>query len=209
MMRWFVAVALVFAQIAAAQVPERCRQYQRLITSTAHNEFGLNAPVSTLAAQLEQESSCNPNARSIYAAGLAQFTPSTAADMAARYPRDLAPADPTNPRWAVLAQARYMHDLLGAGEAECDRWAFALSSYNGGSGWLERDRNVCRATPPSADWCSPCNADRWFGNVESTPDQRRSAAAIAENRGYPRRILRVLTPRYVSAGYGRGIECVP
>lgn len=196
----FLAV-LGWLVTADAAVPERCRTWQRQITAEAHSAFGLQAPVSTLAAQVQQESSCNPTARSAYASGLAQFTPATAQDMAARYPTELGPADPTNPRWALAAQARYMRDLVRQtpGASECDTWAFALSAYNGGLGWLQRDQRAARA--------AGVPADVWFGAVELTPDARRAAWAVAENRGYPRRILLLLTPSYVGAGYGRGVAC--
>lgn len=206
-----IATAILIAATATAQVPERCRAYQRQITTEAHTVFGLSAPVATLAAQIHQESGCRADAVSrVGAGGLAQFMPATARDMARIYPSELGPADVTNPRWAIKAQARYMRDLTRStpGKTECDTWAFGLAAYNGGLGWVRRDQAACRAqVQPMADHCAPCSADRWFGNVELTPDPRRSPANIRENRGYPIRILRVLTPRYVDAGYGRGIVC--
>lgn len=205
------AAAILIAATATAQVPERCRAYQRQITTEAHTVFGLSAPVATLAAQIHQESGCRANAVSrVGAGGLAQFMPATARDMARIYPSELGPADVTNPRWAIKAQARYMRDLTRStpGKTECDTWAFGLAAYNGGLGWVRRDQAACRAqVQPMADHCAPCSADRWFGNVELTPDPRRSPANIRENRGYPIRILLTLTPRYVSAGYGRGVTC--
>lgn len=203
----FVAAVVLLLLCASvfAQVPPACRQFQRLVTSEAHNVLGLDAPVPILAAQIQQESSCNPSARSAYAYGLTQFTPGTAGDMAARY-KVLRPADPGNPRWAVMAQVRYMGDLLSqfVGRTECDSWAFALSSYNGGAGWARRDQRLCLAQPVEAD-CNICIVDRWFGNVELYSS--RSHAAFIENRGYPRRILLQLAPRYARAGYGRSVQC--
>lgn len=203
---WVVAYALFYLLLGAlvtagAAVPEHCRQYQRAITAQAHNTFGLDAPVSTLAAQVQQESGCNPTARSPYAAGLTQFTPVTAADMAKRYPTQLGPADPLNPGWAIAAQALYMRDLTRAapGRTECDTWAFGLSAYNGGLSWLQRDQRAARAGRVAPDV--------WFGNVEMAPDTRRAAWAIRENRDYPRRILLSLTPIYMAGGYGRGVAC--
>ena len=206
-----IAAAILLAATATAQVPERCRVYQRQITTEAHTVFGLSAPVATLAAQIHQESGCRATAISpVGAQGLAQFMPSTAKDMARLYPTQLGPADPTNPQWAIKAQARYMRDLTRAapGRTECDTWAFGLAAYNGGLGWVRRDQAACRAqVQPMADHCAPCDADSWFGNVELTPDPRRSPANIRENRGYPKRILLDLSPRYVTAGYGRGVIC--
>ena len=205
-----IATAILLAATATAQVPERCRAYQRQITAEAHTVFGLSAPVATLAAQIHQESGCRATAISpVGAQGLAQFMPATAKDMARLYPTQLGPADPTNPQWAIKAQARYMRDLTRAtpGRTECDTWAFGLAAYNGGLGWVRRDQAACRGVAISDDRCAPCSADRWFGNVELTPDPRRAPANVRENRGYPIRILLTLTPRYVSAGYGRGVTC--
>lgn len=204
------ATLALIAASATAQVPERCRAYQRQITTEAHTVFGLSAPVATLAAQIHQESGCRATAISpVGAQGLAQFMPSTAKDMARLYPSQLGPADPTNPAWAIKAQARYMRDLTRStqGRTECDTWAFGLAAYNGGLGWVRRDQAACRGVAISDDRCGPCDPAQWFGHVAMTPDPRRAPANIRENRGYPKRILFDLSPRYVTAGYGRGVIC--
>jgi hypothetical protein len=192
-----VGTAVIGGMAHAGSIPEACRAYQREITVQAHNAFGIaRPPIANLAAQMQQESGCNPSARSPFAAGLTQFTPGTASDMAKRYPTQLGAADPLNPRWAIAAQALYMRDLTDAapGATECDTFAFGLSGYNGGAGWLARDRAVCLRTPG-------CDPGQWFGHVELTPDRRRAPQFIAENRGYPKRILLRLVPDYADAGY--------
>lgn len=195
---WLIPAACT----AQGQVPERCRQYQRAITTQANSLWGINdPPTAILAAQVQQESACNPMARSPFANGLTQFTPGTAADMAKRYPTELGAADPFNPQWALAAQALYMRDLTAAapGLTTCDTWAFGLSAYNGGLGWLRRDQRaaVAAGRDPAV----------WFDSVEVTPDRRRAPQFIRENRGYPSRILLKLTPIYAKAGYGIGIVC--
>lgn len=197
---WLV-ICLLGPLVSAAEIPEACRVYQRRITQEAHNTLGIDAPVSTLAAQIQQESACRATALSpVGASGLAQFMPATARDMSDRY-RQLGPPDPLDPRWAISAQMLYMRELTRStpGRTECDTWAFGLSAYNGGISWIRRDQARARERdkPP----------DIWFGSVEFTPDSRRSVAAIRENRGYPRRILLTITPIYVAGGYGRGIAC--
>lgn len=211
--RLILVVALVLASCgpapAYAAVPEACRQYQRFLTSEATSVFGPNAPVAALAAQIQQESGCRAGAMSpVGAHGLTQFMPATARDLAARYPQ-LYPADPTNWRWAISAQVRYMRDLVPVPwETSCDWFAAKLSAYNGGEGWLRRDQAVCRAsTSGDLDRCAPCNDQRWFAHVAVTPDARRAPANIRENRGYPERILLTLTPQYIDAGYGLGAGC--
>lgn len=186
----------------AVKIPERARQYQRQLTAEAHTVFGLQAPVATLAGQLHQESGWSWNVSSgVGAQGLAQFMPATARDMARLYPTELGPADPTNPAWAIKAQTRYMRDLARAapGRTECDNWAFALSAYNGGLGWLQRDQAIARA--------AGVPADVWFGAVEDTPDKRRAPANVKQNRDYQRRILLTLGPAYDAAAWGRAVPC--
>lgn len=197
-----IAQAPVPQRAPGVKVPERARQYQRQLTAEAHTVFGLQAPIATLAAQLHQESGWAWNVSSnVGAQGLAQFMPGTAADLARQYPTELGPADPNNPAWAIKAQTRYMRDLARAapGRTECDTWAFALSSYNGGLGWLRRDQAVARA--------KGLPADTWFGAVEVTADTRRAPANVKQNRDYPRRILLLIAPTY-AGDWGRAVTCV-
>ena len=117
----------------------------------------------------------------------------TAADMAARHPAQCAPADPWDPRWAIVCAATYDADLHRGMRAatRCDRWAMTLSAYNGGAGWIARD-----ARKAAAQGLDPL---RWWGHVE-TVNAGRAPVYWRENRGYPRRILRVIEPRYASWG---------
>lgn len=51
------------------------------------------------------------------------------------------PGDPLNPAWAVQAMVAYdgwLYDRAYPYETVCDRWAFALSGYNGGEKWRQR-----------------------------------------------------------------------
>lgn len=191
---------LILSAAASAEVP-RASPYKREVVAQARAAFGPSAPVATLAAQLHQESSWKPDAVSrTGAAGLAQFMPATAADMAKRFPEACSPAQPLNPDWAIRCQMRYMKQLLGSiknAANECEHWAFALSAYNGGLGWVNRDRRVCDAR-------EDCDPSRWFGHV-ATANAGRSAASFTENRGYPERILNLIAPRYAS--WGRGVQC--
>lgn len=193
-----IFVVDVFLCFAAAAAPEVALPYQRALTREARYQFGLDAPVPTMAAQIEQESGWNPEVCSTFACGLAQFTPATAAWISGAY-KQLYPIEPFNPAWALRALAQYDHDLwtdiAGATDA-CSRWAMALAGYNGGPGWIVRDRKLCAA----AEGCLP---GTWFGHVERYT--ARSPAAARENRGYPRRILLKLQAQY--ATWGRSIQC--
>ena len=187
-------------------IPENCYQYQKELTKQVHTVFGVDAPVATFAAQIQQESGCRPTAISpVGAQGLTQFMPATARELAARYPTELGPADPLNWKWAIAAQVRYMHDIVKTPwRTQCDWYAAKLSAYNGGEGWLRRDQLKCEANPKPAGECHGCLRDVWWNNVETSPDKRRAPQFIGENRGYPRRILYALEPSYVKAQWGAG-----
>lgn len=181
---------------AAAQVPDGARHYQRDLVRNARAVWGLDAPIATFAAQIHQESGWRPDVSSKYAHGLAQFTPATADWIGGAY-SDVGAADPFNPSWALRALVRYDKHLYdrNTGASECDRWAFTLSAYNGGQGWVVRDRKLAAA--------AGADPQRWWGHVERYSG--RAKWAITENRGYPRRILLVLQPRY--AAWGPAIDC--
>jgi len=196
-LRWLLggavlgAALMLWSATAWAQVPLQAEQYRRDLTRIAISVWGLDAPVSLLAGQIEAESAWRPRAvSSAGARGLTQFIDTTARDIAARY--IAGPPNPFDPRWAMQAQSYYMRELLGqVGPARNDteRMAFALSAYNGG---LRRVRQR-QALSPDPARCLGLTCDLNPGI--SVANQR-------ENRTYPRRILLVLAPRYHAAGWG-------
>jgi len=196
---FFLLILVLFAAWAGAAhaEPAAAKQYQRLVTREARAQGGMDAPVAMFAGQIEQESGWNPNAKSPFAEGLAQFTPDTARWISKAYD-DLAGPAPFNPGWAVRALIRYDLGLFaryaGSGP-NCDGWAFALSAYNGGAGWVARDRD--RTREQGGD------PSRWFGNTERWSDRGKSA--FAENRGYPRSIL--LSRQYHYQSWGPVVQC--
>lgn len=199
-----VLVALAVTDVTdaahAATVPAAAQPWQRTVTREARAVWGLPAPVSLFGAQIHQESAWRADARSPYAAGLAQFTAATAADMARWYPA-LGPADVYNPRWAIRALVRYDHRLYSSitdTASDCDRWAMTLSAYNGGPGWLTRDRALCTRV-------SGCDPSRWWGHVAG--QTQRAAWARTENRAYPDRILHLWQPLYLDAGWAGPVVC--
>ena len=188
-----------FSQADAASIPTAAEQHRRTLVRAAHAEWGLGAPVATFAAQVHQESAWRVNARSgVGAEGLAQFMPATADWMAEIYPRSLGPAQPYNPGWALRAMVAFDRWLYERNQAvsECDRWAFVLAGYNGGNGWVNRDRRLA-----SAKGADPL---AWFDSVERH-NAGRSAANFRENRHYPRAILLRWEPMYAAAGWGPGV----
>nr|WP_230925504.1 transglycosylase SLT domain-containing protein [Pseudomonas wenzhouensis] len=202
----FPLILLVFAigifivpKADAASIPTAAEQHRRTLVRAAHAEWGLGAPVATFAAQVHQESAWRVNARSpVGAEGLAQFMPATADWMAEIYPRSLGPAQPYNPGWALRAMVAFDRWLYERNQAvsECDRWAFVLAGYNGGNGWVNRDRRLA-----SAKGADPL---AWFDSVERH-NAGRSIANFRENRHYPRAILLRWEPMYAAAGWGPGV----
>ncbi|WP_205743465.1 transglycosylase SLT domain-containing protein [Halomonas alimentaria] len=194
-------LVLVSCQPALAQgIPGSAERYQRELTRVVQQEWGMAGRVAVHGAQIHQESAWRPGVNSpVGAQGLSQFMPGTSAWIAELYP-DLGPAAPYSPGWAMRAQTRYnkfhWNRLSGTAD-QCERWAMTLSAYNGGLGWVNRDRRLARAAGD--------DAARWFGHVERYTS--RAGWAKRENRDYVRRILLTLTPRYVQAGWAGGAPC--
>ena len=188
---------------AQVRVPAVATTYRLAIEREAARNFGLDAPTARLAAQIHQESGWRANAASAYAQGLTQFTPATAAWLPEVCPAVGAP-DPWDPQWSLRAQACYMAWLYkrvtpyryAGSMSECTRWAYAFRAYNGGESMLQRERLA--AQKAGAD------ANNWRA-VE--PYRVRAAWAHKENVGYPRRILLVLEPAYLAAGWPGQAVC--
>lgn len=203
-----IAVCVVLAtllvlescQPAHAQIPSAANGYQRELTRIVQQEWGMTGRVAVHAAQIHQESAWRSNVNSpVGAQGLSQFMPSTSKWIAEIYP-DLGRAAPYSPSWAMRAQARYNKwhwQRLANTADECQRWAMALSAYNGGLGWVNRDRRIATAAGD--------NPGVWFNSVEKYT--HRAAWAKRENRHYVRHILLELTPRYTRAGWQGGAPC--
>lgn len=179
-----------------APLPAASYRYRRAIELAGVRAFGLGAPVALLAAQIRAESAYSATATSHAGAqGMAQFMPDTARSMARLYP-ELRPANPRDPAWAFRAQALHMRDLVAAypgAATECDRYALALSAYNGGPRALDRERAL--ASDPSI----------WFDGVEV--QRSRTRANWNENRTYVRYILIEQEPRFAAGGWRGGLGC--
>lgn len=194
-----ILAAALAAQAQAADWQTRANAYKRELIREARAEIGLSAPVAMLAAQIHQESLWRPNARSKYANGLTQFTPETEAWIKGMFPAALGQSHAFDPRWAIRAMVMYDHWLYRRIDAvnDCERWAMVLSAYNGGLGWLNRDKRL--TTQKGGD------ARRWWGHVEKY--SRRAKWAHTENRGYPRTIIYKHQPLYRS--WGGVAVCAP
>lgn len=192
------AIACLPAWGQAFSIPQAAQPYRAELTRQARLVWGLDAPVADFAGQVHQESMWRADAVSrVGAQGMAQFMPATAkwwCDLHRLSPVD---CQPTNPAWALRAMAgynRWIWDRVPRVPDECHRMAFTLSAYNGGLGWVQRDRRLAEA--------HGLDASRYWGHVE-TVNAGRAQWAIRENRDYPRRILYQHAPRYAAASWGR------
>lgn len=183
---------------AEVSIPRAAAQYRTELVRSARVVWGLDAPIAVFAAQVHTESWWRNNTVSHAGAqGLAQFMPSTARWLPSVAPETGKPA-PFNPGWSLRALCTYDKWLWERtdGATDFERMAFTLSAYNGGAGWVNRDKRLAdkRGLDPA----------RWFGHV-ATINAGRSAAAWKENRAYPRLILKERQYAYIRAGWGPGI----
>jgi soluble lytic murein transglycosylase-like protein len=198
---FFVLLSIAITPPAHASdvsIPTDSVRYRVQLERVAGAQFGIDAPVARIAAQLHQESGWRPKAHSAYAQGLAQFTPTTAAWLPQVCP-SVGAADPWDASWSIRAAVCYdawLYDRTH-GTTTCDRWAMTLSAYNGGE--TARDREIHMAYEARDD------PARWFGQVER--QRSRGAAAWSENRSYVRRILLILEPAYFAAGWPGTVAC--
>lgn len=199
MLAALLAVACVVQPAHASDVPDVPPLYRLMVERETAQVWGIHAPTARIAAQIHAESLWDPKAASRYAHGMAQFTPPTAEWIAQKFPDKLRGFDPWDPAQAVRAMVVYDHWLTSRnpGATDCDTWAFGLSSYNGGEGWLRRDRRLAAIAGDPADV--------WFGSVEH--HTARAGWAKRENRGYVARILLRLEPAYIAAGWSGTAAC--
>ena len=199
-----VDMGLAAGSIHAAEItiPRAALQYRAQLVREARAVWGLDAPVAVFAAQIHTESWWrNDTVSHVGAQGLAQFMPATAKWLPTVAPETGRPA-PFDPRWSLRACVTYdkwLHDRLrpmrAASLATGEHMAFMLSAYNGGLGWVGKDRALAARTGR--------NPDRWFGHV-SDVNAGRNKSAIKENRRYVTLIFQRQSA-YVAAGWGPGV----
>lgn len=184
---------MLFAPYARAQVPPEAQRYRAELVRAAHAQWGLQAPIAALAAQVHQESSWKPEAVSaVGARGLAQFMPATATWWCAQ--EGVAPkaCQPHNPTWALRALVGYdkwLYDRTPARYGARERMWVALRGYNGGLGhWQAEAAATGLARPTTAEVDAACGR------------ARRHVSHCRENLGYPARILNTLQARYATWG---------
>lgn len=174
-----------------AGVPRAAMRHRLTLKREAQQVWGLQPPIATFAAQIHQESRWRESARSpVGAQGLAQFMPTTANWIGGIYP-SLGERAPGNPTWAIRALVTYdkwIFDRISAAN-RCEKFAFTLSGYNGGLGWVYKRQRLSQQ--PHVCLGATC-----------TINPGVSAASQRENEHYARVILRTYERLYATWGPG-------
>ncbi len=181
-------------EIRDPRIPDLAYRLKRTVRGEVNYVWGLEQSGTVFYAQIHQESCWKPDAKSAYASGLAQFTPDTANWISQLYPADLGDKNPLDVRWAIRAVVKYdkwLYDRFSFAVSDDHRWRFSLSGYNGGAGWVSKDRDLTKANGKD-----PC---RWTGNVELF--SKRATWAFKENRDYVTKILDKWSPMYRQGGF--------
>ena len=181
-------------EIRDPRIPALAYRLKRTVRAEVNYHWGLDQDGTVFYAQIHQESSWNPDAKSVYASGLAQFTPDTADWISRLYPADLGDNNPLDVRWAIRALVKYdkwLHDRCSFARDDDNRWRFSLSGYNGGYGWVLKDKDLAVLNGK--------DGGRWICNVEHF--SKRASWAIEENRDYVEKILDRWVPLYKGGGF--------
>jgi hypothetical protein len=201
----------------AAPLPAGAVQHLPVLAGEIESAWPSLPLRSVLAAQVEQESRWNPQAKlktaREYGFGLGQFTIAYRADGSERFNawREVQDLDPALAGWkwadrydvrlqlrAVVVKNRAcfarLRPLL---EDDTNALAMCDAAYNGGLGGLYAERRLCAV----AAFCDP---DRWFGHVERHSGKSRAKwqgygkSAFEINREHVRMVLVVRRPKYAA-----------
>jgi hypothetical protein len=196
MKRWVFVFVVFMARVCSAtaddRIPERAWLYRKLLHAEERRVWGSALPrdgIAIGASTIQQESGWNPRAQSSFAKGLTQFTDATWLDMTALDHSIAELGDVWNPHAAIRAMCFYhrrLWDALGPAADDDAHFAFILSAYNGGVGFLRRDQRLAFAAGK--------DPTQWFDHVE--PYSTRAPSAFRENRDYVRKILLRWRPLY-------------
>lgn len=187
----FICIVSILPVKSEISIPFLAYKLRPTVIREVRYHWSMSEPTSTFHAQIHQEGRWVTDAKSpVGARGLAQFMPATSDWISKIYPKELGSNQPLDPRWAIRAMVIYdkwLYDRISSDE----KWEMTLSSYNGGLGNLYKDQTLTEQ--------NGLNKRKWWGNVELY--SKRSKGAFVENRGYPRRILKVLKPVYEMRGF--------
>lgn len=218
-----LASSLLGSFARAQALPPGALKYGPVLASVQTERWPEAAEPWTLAGLVEQESCIslrhsrcwNPRAElktaREYGFGFGQVTVAYRANGSERFNKfeELKAAHPSLRDWewadryradyqlsAVVLDVRTLWKRLDFVPSERERWAFVLSSYNGGIGHALQDRTLCARK-------KGCDPSRWFGHVELNSVKSRVPMAgyggqspYSINRKYPPTVLDVRRPKY-------------
>ncbi len=176
------------------RIPSMAYALKRQVRAEVNYQWGLEQRGTVFYAQIHQESSWNPDAKSKYASGLAQFTPDTAEWISKLYPADLGENNPLDAKWAIrgcVKMDKWLHNKFPNAITDDDRWAFILSSYNSGVGWTWKERDSAASKGK--------NREQWWCSVQH--ELVKAKWAFDESRSYVDKIIFKWIPMYSEAGF--------
>lgn len=186
-----MAIALVILRGKSADasiIPQRSLQYIPILVEE-HSRIWPTSDICVIAEQITHESAWKTTATrkeksGVISYGLLQVLDRTMAEMQTKHQilMGLEPVQMLQARWGLRAGILYDKDmwkLVYFAKNPIDRYAFMLASYNGGYGWVQRDRKLTVE--------KGYNRDLWFNNVELF--STRSQWAFGINRKYVSSIL--------------------
>ena len=171
---WLALSGAAFAHPRTV-VPRQAALYRATIVREVRFYWGMAENPAIFMAQIHAESAFREDARSpVGAEGLAQIMPRTNRWLLQIYAKDLMPLCPSktgcplDPHFSIRALVMYdkfLWNQFTFVDAQIERWAFTLASYNGGIGNAKKELSACMrsksvATPartklPPSHVCSP------------------------------------------------------
>ena len=199
-------------------VPKLALVYIPLLLQQVGTYWPSMATPSALGAQVEQETCISLKSSKCWSpyaelrtsrergVGFGQFTKTAKfdaiAEIKAQYPKDFAGWGWQNPYQAeyqmrgLVIKDRDLFRSFNFAANDTERFAMALSAYNGGRGGVLQDRRLCANT-------AGCDPSRWFGHIERTSFKARTTVSgygksfFAINREYVRNVLINRRDKYV------------
>jgi len=187
--------------ISNASCPKKAKPFIPIIKEITERYWSDICPIEIIPGQIYAESSWKIKAeRKVgreYGFGLAQITIVKGyfnewVEMRKRWPGEFDNwkwEDRFNPYFQIkfmVLYDKFLWNKVGFAKTRWDRWAFTLSSYNGGLGGLLKDRRIAKNRG--------CDPDIWFECVEKY--SWRSNWAFKINRRYVKNIMTKFAPRY-------------
>lgn len=186
---FLAAIMLIVAVSAFAAIPQRAYLYFPILKEE-HSLIWPESDIGIIGSQIAHESSWKEDVMrkepsGVISYGLLQVLDVTYDELKKKNPLLLkgSPSEMLRARMGIRAGILYdkqMWILVSFADSTVDRYAMTLSAYNGGFGWLLRDRKLAELNGYSPN--------KWFGNTELF--SKRSVHNYKINRRYVSEILK-------------------